>query len=401
MWSCSARCTARSFPCARRSPGYGSPMSRRRGRSSPLALGRRPGPQGTRAPRRRDRSRTVPGRRRRLRHHGRSVGPGQAAGYDAAVCAVGPGIVGTGTQFGHGALSLADAANVAVALGGRPVLTVRSSEADPRDRHRGVSHHTQSVLDLCLGEIVVAWPDEVATDGWEDACAGLPLRHMGRGPARIPPSSALRSPPESSPVEMLADGGAPPRSGRRPRDVEHVRRRREAGARGRRRRARGRHAASSTPHRCTATPSASSARRSSAPGGLRPSWRTKVWHLRRQRGPSARSRPLRWRSSVATSSVDQVHNLVGWGGSPGSTPMDGGRPESSASPTTGPRPSMSWSGDADRPLRRGPGALNPGERRSRALLPLAPELGLAVILMRPRRGGRLARGRAGRVRPAR
>jgi Protein of unknown function (DUF3866) len=107
-------------------------------------------------------------------------------GYDAIVCAVGPGIVGTGTQLGHGALSLADAANVAAALGGRPVLAVRSSEADPRDRHRGVSHHTQSVLDLCLGEIVVAWPDEVETLGWEDACATLPLRHMGRGPDEDP-----------------------------------------------------------------------------------------------------------------------------------------------------------------------------------------------------------------------
>ena len=66
------------------------------------------------------------------------------------------------------------------------MLTVRSSEADPRERHRGVSHHTRSVLDLCLGEIVVAWPDEIATDGWEDACAGLPLRHMGRGPEEDP-----------------------------------------------------------------------------------------------------------------------------------------------------------------------------------------------------------------------
>jgi hypothetical protein len=106
--------------------------------------------------------------------------------HDAIVCAVGPGIVGTGTQFGHGALSLADAANVAAGLGGRPVLTVRSSEADLRERHRGVSHHTQSVLDLCLAEIVVAWPDEVAADGWEEACAGLPLRHMGRAPEADP-----------------------------------------------------------------------------------------------------------------------------------------------------------------------------------------------------------------------
>jgi hypothetical protein len=62
------------------------------------------------------------------------------------------------------------------------VLTVRTSEADLRDRHRGVSHHTQAVLDLCLAEVVVAWPDEVATDDWQEACAGLPLRHMGRGP---------------------------------------------------------------------------------------------------------------------------------------------------------------------------------------------------------------------------
>lgn len=107
-------------------------------------------------------------------------------GYDAIVCGVGPGIVGTGTRLGHGALWLADAANVAAALGGRPVLTVRTSEADPRERHRGVSHHTQTVLDLCLAEVVVAWPDEVATDGWEEACAGLPLRHMGRGPEEDP-----------------------------------------------------------------------------------------------------------------------------------------------------------------------------------------------------------------------
>jgi Protein of unknown function (DUF3866) len=110
----------------------------------------------------------------------------ERTGYEAVVCSVGPGIVGTGTRFGHGALSLADAANVGAALGGRPVLAVRSSEADPRERHRGVSHHTQAVIDLCLGELVVAWPDEIATDGWEDACAGLPLRHMGRGPKEDP-----------------------------------------------------------------------------------------------------------------------------------------------------------------------------------------------------------------------
>ena len=101
-------------------------------------------------------------------------------GYDVVVCSVGPGIVGTGTRLGHGALSLAEAANVASALGGRPVLAVRQSDADPRDRHRGVSHHTQAVLDLCLGEVVLAADED--GEGWEEACAGLPLSHMGRGP---------------------------------------------------------------------------------------------------------------------------------------------------------------------------------------------------------------------------
>ena len=104
--------------------------------------------------------------------------------HDAVVCALGPGIVGTGTSFGHGALALADAANTAIALGGRPVLAVRTSEADPRERHRGVSHHAQSVLDLCLAEVLVAADEDGV--GWEEACAGLPLSHMGRGPDEDP-----------------------------------------------------------------------------------------------------------------------------------------------------------------------------------------------------------------------
>jgi hypothetical protein len=42
------------------------------------------------------------------------------------------------------------------------------------------------VLELCLAEVVPAWPEEVATDGWEEACAGLPLLHMGRGAEEDP-----------------------------------------------------------------------------------------------------------------------------------------------------------------------------------------------------------------------
>ena len=54
------------------------------------------------------------------------------------------------------------------------------------------------MLSLCLGDVVVAWPagreapewltprQEVDASAWEEACAGLPLSHMGRGPAEDP-----------------------------------------------------------------------------------------------------------------------------------------------------------------------------------------------------------------------
>jgi len=114
-------------------------------------------------------------------------------GFDAVICSIGPGIVGTASPWGHGGLSVAEAVVTARALGGRPVLAVRYSEGDPRERHRGLSHHTQAVLTLA-GDVEVGWPEglevperlervrAVDVSGWEDACAGLPLSHMGRGP---------------------------------------------------------------------------------------------------------------------------------------------------------------------------------------------------------------------------
>src|SRR2546430_692678 len=77
---------------------------------------------------------------------------------DVIVCGIGPGIVGTGSRWGHGAAAAAEAANAASALGGRPILCARVSDADPRERHLGVSHHTRAALSLCLGDVVVAWP---------------------------------------------------------------------------------------------------------------------------------------------------------------------------------------------------------------------------------------------------
>ncbi len=104
------------------------------------------------------------------------------AGHEVAVCGIGPGIVGTGTRFGHGGLAAAQAANAALALGGRPVVAARVSGADERERHRGVSHHTEAVLALVLGDATVG--EDGA--GWREACDGLPLSHMGRGPDEDP-----------------------------------------------------------------------------------------------------------------------------------------------------------------------------------------------------------------------
>ena len=121
-----------------------------------------------------------------------------AQGFDVAVCGIGPGLVGTGTTFGHGGLAVAEAANAASALGGRPVVVVRVSNRDERERHRGVSHHTRSALRLCLGRVRMAWPSglvggewdpsivHVDVDDWQRECEGLPLVHMGRGPADDP-----------------------------------------------------------------------------------------------------------------------------------------------------------------------------------------------------------------------
>ena len=122
----------------------------------------------------------------------------KAKGMDVAVCSIGPGIVGTGTSFGHGGLAVAAAANAAAALSGRAVVAPRVSNRDPRERHRGVSHHTRDALRLCLGELTIAWPADlvggdwdtriqrVDIDGWQERCAGLPLVHMGRDAADDP-----------------------------------------------------------------------------------------------------------------------------------------------------------------------------------------------------------------------
>ncbi len=65
---------------------------------------------------------------------------------DAIVVGMGPGVVGTGTLLGHTALELTEIIHTSATLGGRAIACLRVSDSDPRERHRGVSHHSLTAL---------------------------------------------------------------------------------------------------------------------------------------------------------------------------------------------------------------------------------------------------------------
>ena len=69
-------------------------------------------------------------------------------GAEVVIVGMGPGVVGTGTALGTTAIEAASLIDTAAALGGDTVLCVRASAGDGRERHRGVSHHTETVARL-------------------------------------------------------------------------------------------------------------------------------------------------------------------------------------------------------------------------------------------------------------
>jgi hypothetical protein len=77
-------------------------------------------------------------------------------GAEVVVVGMGPGVVGTGTALGTTAVEAASILDAAAALGAQPVLCVRASSGDGRDRHRGVSHHAATVARLTAAAPLVA-----------------------------------------------------------------------------------------------------------------------------------------------------------------------------------------------------------------------------------------------------
>jgi hypothetical protein len=119
---------------------------------------------------------------------------------DVAIVAMGPGVVGTGSELGTTSVEVAAVLDAAAALGGQPIAVLRMSDGDTRDRHRGVSHHSRTALDLTRSSVLVAAPDDLAFEHdrhdvrvttpppmaelLEDAA--LHVTTMGRGPAEDP-----------------------------------------------------------------------------------------------------------------------------------------------------------------------------------------------------------------------
>jgi len=130
---------------------------------------------------------------------------------DVIIVALGPGITGTATPFGHGGVSQGDAINAVASLGGQPIATLRLSFADARPRHVGVSHHSL----ISLGTVALApalvvvpslppdaaflvnpvleaagiWKRHTRIDGAAMALPdtrGIPMRSMGRTPEDDP-----------------------------------------------------------------------------------------------------------------------------------------------------------------------------------------------------------------------
>jgi hypothetical protein len=115
-------------------------------------------------------------------------------GWDAAVVGPGPGIVGSSSRLGHGGMAALDSAHVALALGCPALLVARMSSGDSRDRHRGISHHTLTVLELLLEPVTVALPAGMRSPVGSDLRAGLGAVFGGASAARPAPALDVERP---------------------------------------------------------------------------------------------------------------------------------------------------------------------------------------------------------------
>jgi len=116
-------------------------------------------------------------------------------GWDAAVCGPGPGIVDSGSALGQDAMCALDSAHVALALGCQTLLVARMFSGEERSGHRGISHHTLTVLDLLLEPVTVALPAGMRSPVGADLRAGLSAVFGG----------AMPNSPDGEPATLAVD----------------------------------------------------------------------------------------------------------------------------------------------------------------------------------------------------
>lgn len=138
---------------------------------------------------------------------------------DVVVVTQGPGNLGTGTRWGFSGVGAGEALNASAVLGGAPVAALRVSGADPRPRHRGISHHSLTAygrVALLPADVVVpvADPqDPPAPSARSDLldlvaqqAVGLCEPHGRHRMVRVPAGAALRAALDESPVRLSTMG---------------------------------------------------------------------------------------------------------------------------------------------------------------------------------------------------
>ena len=114
---------------------------------------------------------------------------------DLVIVGMGPGVAGSGTALGNSALECAGISMTLLGMGAKVRYAMRVSDADARERHRGVSHHSNTFVDLTTGRVPIVLPlgvaERIPAAQFIDVSEILPqlLSHpllpmsMGRGPS--------------------------------------------------------------------------------------------------------------------------------------------------------------------------------------------------------------------------
>jgi uncharacterized protein DUF3866 len=121
--------------------------------------------------------------------------------WEAVIAGPGPGIIGSDSRLGHGGIAALDTAHASLALDLPTMLSPRLSSADPRERHRPVSHHTLTVLQLLLGGVEVPVPASepvpiavlATAAGWRHRLHEAPVNLKGYEASKLPAQTMGRT----------------------------------------------------------------------------------------------------------------------------------------------------------------------------------------------------------------